>query len=104
QASAIVVPDVSLRDGLLLDLSGRGAANPADFAPHVLASAMSLGVRYKYDAAHAAAVARLATRLFDLLSTEHALGARDRLLLEVAAFLHDIGLFVSLRGHHKHSM
>ena len=104
QASTIVVPDVSLRDGLLLDLAGRGAANPADFAPHVLASAMSLGARYKYDAAHAAAVARLAMRLFDLLSSEHALGPRDRLLLEVAALLHDIGLFVSLRGHHKHSM
>ena len=28
---------------------------------------------------------------------------RDRLLLDVAALLHDIGLFVSLRGHHKHS-
>ena len=32
------------------------------------------------------------------------MGPRDRLLLEVAALLHDIGLFVSLRGHHKHSM
>jgi exopolyphosphatase/guanosine-5'-triphosphate,3'-diphosphate pyrophosphatase len=32
------------------------------------------------------------------------LSPRDRLLLEVAALLHDIGLFVSLRGHHKHSM
>ena len=28
---------------------------------------------------------------------------RDRLLLEVAALLHDIGIFVSLRGHHKHA-
>ena len=49
-------------------------------------------------------VARLATQLFDSLATEHGLGTRDRLLLEVAALLHDIGLFVSLRGHHKHSM
>jgi exopolyphosphatase/guanosine-5'-triphosphate,3'-diphosphate pyrophosphatase len=103
-AAFIVVPDVSLRDGLLLDLAGASAANPADFAPHVLASAAALGARYKFDAAHAAAVARLSMRLFDLLAAEHALPARDRLLLEVAALLHDIGLFVSLRGHHKHSM
>jgi len=103
-AATIVVLDVSLRDGLLLDLSGAGTANPADFAPHVLASAMSLGVRYKYDAAHAGAVARLSMRLFDLLAAEHALGPRDRLLLEVAALLHDIGLFVSLRGHNRHSL
>ena len=32
-------------------------------------------------ALHAGAVARLATRLFDLLAAEHGLGARDRLLL-----------------------
>jgi exopolyphosphatase/guanosine-5'-triphosphate,3'-diphosphate pyrophosphatase len=103
-ASTIVVPDVSLRDGLLLDLAGATVASQADFAPHVRASAMSLGTRYKFDASHASAVARLAMRLFDLLADEHALPPRDRLLLEVAALLHDIGLFVSLRGHHKHSM
>jgi exopolyphosphatase/guanosine-5'-triphosphate,3'-diphosphate pyrophosphatase len=39
-----------------------------------------------------------------VLVSEHALAPRDRLLLEVAALLHDIGLFVSLRGHHKHSL
>ena len=103
-AATIVVPDVSLRDGVLLDLAGAATANPADFAPHVLASAASLGTRYRYDALHAGAVARLATRLFDALAAEHGMGPRDRLLLEVAALLHDIGLFVSLRGHHKHSM
>ena len=102
-AATIVVPDVSLRDGVLLDLAG-AAAGPADFAPHVLASAASLGTRFRYDALHAGAVARLSTRLFDLLASEHGMGPRDRLLLEVAALLHDIGLFVSLRGHHKHSM
>jgi exopolyphosphatase / guanosine-5'-triphosphate,3'-diphosphate pyrophosphatase len=102
-AATIVVPDVSLRDGVLLDLAG-AAAGPSDFAPHVLASAASLGTRYRYDALHAGAVARLSTRLFDLLATEHGMAPRDRLLLEVAALLHDIGLFVSLRRHHKHSM
>ncbi len=103
-AATIVVPDVSLRDGVLLDLAGAATANPADFAPHVLASAASLGTRYRYDALHAGAVARLSARLFDLLAPEHGMTPRDRLLLEVAALLHDIGLFVSLRGHHKHSM
>jgi exopolyphosphatase / guanosine-5'-triphosphate,3'-diphosphate pyrophosphatase len=103
-AATIVVPDVSLRDGLLLDLSSAGLANPGDFAPHVLASAMTLGARYKFDRAHAQAVARLSLRLFDVLVSEHALAPRDRLLLEVAALLHDVGLFVSLRGHHKHSL
>jgi exopolyphosphatase / guanosine-5'-triphosphate,3'-diphosphate pyrophosphatase len=102
-AQTIVVPEVSLRAGLLVDLVG-GSAAEADFAPQVLASAMTLATRYRSDADHVKHVARLATQLFDNLAAEHGLGTRDRLLLEVAALLHDIGLFVSLRGHHKHSM
>ncbi len=102
-AQTIVVPEVSLRAGLLVDLVG-GSAAQADFAPQVLASAKTLGTRYRSDVDHVTHVARLATQLFDSLATEHGLGTRDRLLLEVAALLHDIGLFVSLRGHHKHSM
>jgi exopolyphosphatase / guanosine-5'-triphosphate,3'-diphosphate pyrophosphatase len=48
-------------------------------------------------------VARLATQLFDALLSEHGLSGRDRLLLQVAALLHDIGVYVGLRAHHKHS-
>jgi exopolyphosphatase / guanosine-5'-triphosphate,3'-diphosphate pyrophosphatase len=102
-AQTIVVPEVSLRAGLLVDLIGGNAAE-ADFGPQVLASAMTLGERYRADTDHVKHVARLATKLFDNLAAEHGLSARDRLLLEVAALLHDIGLFVNLRGHHKHSM
>jgi exopolyphosphatase/guanosine-5'-triphosphate,3'-diphosphate pyrophosphatase len=29
---------------------------------------------------------------------------RERLLLEVAALLHDVGTYVSLRAHHKHTL
>ena len=45
----------------------------------------------------------LATRLFDELRDEHGLSNRERLLLQTAALLHDIGIYVSLRAHHKHS-
>jgi exopolyphosphatase/guanosine-5'-triphosphate,3'-diphosphate pyrophosphatase len=104
QAGTLVVPDASLRAGLLLDMvradEGQGIE---DFSRQVLASAAVLGEKYRFDAPHARHVAALAVRLFDDLSAEHGLGARDRLLLEVAALLHDIGIFVSLRGHHKHA-
>jgi exopolyphosphatase/guanosine-5'-triphosphate,3'-diphosphate pyrophosphatase len=62
-----------------------------------------VGEKYNYDARHARNIANLALRLFDELKSEHGLDARDRLLLEVAAILHDIGLFVNIRAHHKHS-
>jgi len=49
------------------------------------------------------AVAQVAAGLFDEMEAEHGLGARHRLLLEVAALLHEVGGFVSSRAHHKHS-
>jgi exopolyphosphatase/guanosine-5'-triphosphate,3'-diphosphate pyrophosphatase len=104
-AGVIVVPDVSLRAGILAEFAdGTTDSRQADFRSQVLASARSLGAKYRYDEPHALTVAALAVRLFDDLLAEHALTARDRLLLEVAALLHDIGLFVSLRGHHRHSL
>jgi len=104
QATQVIVPRATLRDGLLLDMvrteQGHGIE---DFSRQVLASAAALGEKYRYDASHAANVAHLSTVLFDQLHAEHGLGGRHRLLLEVAALLHDIGAFVSLRGHHKHA-
>lgn len=101
-ATALLVPDASLRVGLLVDLAG-AATDLSDLSRQVLASAEALGEKYRYDAAHGRAVARLAVRMFDDLQAEHCLGRRDRLLLEVAALLHDIGVFVGLRAHHKHT-
>lgn len=106
-AASITVPQASLRAGLLVDMASvpgdAQADRLEDFGRQVLASAESLGEKYRHDATHARAVARLATRLFDELKGEHGLDARDRLLLEVAALLHNIGLFVGVRAHHKHA-
>jgi exopolyphosphatase/guanosine-5'-triphosphate,3'-diphosphate pyrophosphatase len=106
-ANGITVPPASLRDGLLADMAKPEGSSPADsladFSRQVLASAEALGEKYRHDAVHARAVANLATRLFDELMDEHGLDARDRLLLEVASLLHNIGVFVGLRAHHKHA-
>ena len=103
-ARKLVVSDASLRTGLLLDVAEAGGRLMAeDFERQVLASADALGHKHRFDRAHGRHVAMLATRLFDELGDEHGLGARERLLLQVAALLHDIGIYVSLRTHHKHS-
>jgi exopolyphosphatase/guanosine-5'-triphosphate,3'-diphosphate pyrophosphatase len=103
-AQTIVVCDASLRAGMLLDLSDTGGRSSAeDFERQVLASAEALGERYRLDVNHGRHVALLAMRLFDEMKAEHGLGDRHRLLLQVAALLHDVGIYVSLRAHHKHS-
>ena len=52
---------------------------------------------------HVEHVARLATQLFDQLFDLHGLGPRERVLLEAAAWLHDIGQGQDplAEGHHK---
>lgn len=104
QAGRVKVLDATLRQGLLIDLArGDEAGRFEDFAGQVLASAAALGEKYRYDEPHARNVAALAVQLFDELASEHGLTRRERLLLQVAALLHDVGTFVSLRAHHKHS-
>lgn len=65
---------------------------------------MELARRYDYDAGHAHQVECLAGTLFMELWSLHQLGPDDRKLLEYAAILHDIGGYISTRGHHRHAL
>jgi exopolyphosphatase/guanosine-5'-triphosphate,3'-diphosphate pyrophosphatase len=103
-ARRVVVADASLRGGILLDMAAEGGRlGTEDFEQQVLASAETLGEKYRFDREHGRHVAALAVQLFDQLRGEHGLSERDRLLLQVAALVHDIGVYVNLRAHHKHS-
>jgi len=103
-AKEMIVTGVSMRDGILQDLVAGVTGRQADsLYREVIQSAYAIGQKYRTDPAHAEHVRMLAVRLFDELANEHRLGARHRLLLEVAALLHDVGAFVSSRARHKHS-
>jgi exopolyphosphatase/guanosine-5'-triphosphate,3'-diphosphate pyrophosphatase len=104
QASKILIPMVSIRDGLLLEMAQLLSGNKrTDLTKQVIRSARNLGKKYNYDETHALAVAAISLKLFDAFKNDHGLGPRERLLLEVAALLHDIGTFISASSHHKHS-
>lgn len=55
------------------------------------------------DHQHAENVLRLAASLFRQLKPLHGLGAKDRLLLEAACLLHDVGIVEGVKGHHRSS-
>jgi len=98
------VSGASLRAGVVLDVAQpKNRRTTEDFEHQVLASAESLGHRYRFDREHGRQVLELSTKLFEQLREEHGLGDGERLLLQVAALLHDVGVYVSLRAHHKHS-
>jgi exopolyphosphatase/guanosine-5'-triphosphate,3'-diphosphate pyrophosphatase len=103
RASEVVVSHASMRDGLLLDLAAAVTGQEdKTLTKGVIHSAMAVAEKYRVDVDHARSVAALALRLFDELQHEHGLAARHRLLLHVAALVHEVGGFVSSRAHHKH--
>jgi len=104
-ASSVVAPDVGLKEGILEDLYAQHFArwDWSGEVEAVMEACLRLGRRYHFDEAHGQLVAHLATRLFDQLKQRHGLGRRERLILQAAALLHDVGDFVRYEGHHKHS-
>ena len=106
-AKTILVPHVGVKEGILLDLMDdlvRRRSHEERGLNQVSAAAIALGRRYLFDERHGRQVARLASSLFEQLSDLHGLGARDHLILRAAAILHDVGLFISYKRHHKHSL
>jgi exopolyphosphatase / guanosine-5'-triphosphate,3'-diphosphate pyrophosphatase len=104
-AEEVMIPHVGLKDGLLLDMvqeiyGGRKSSQ----RDQVLSSAMAIGRKYSFDEQHGQTVSRFAVQLFDETKQLHNLPVDYRLLLEVAALLHDIGGFVGMAEHHKHTL
>lgn len=63
----------------------------------------AIGRKYGFDAGHADEVARLSALLLDKLGRDYDFSPRSAILLDAAARLHDIGRFVDVRKHHRHS-
>ncbi len=100
----VKIPNVGLKDGILFDLAQSiGTLPQPSPREQVWTSAMRLGEKYQFDAEHGELVARLAGSLFEQTQPLHNLDRGDKLLLEVAALLHDIGHFIGTLDHDKHA-
>jgi exopolyphosphatase/guanosine-5'-triphosphate,3'-diphosphate pyrophosphatase len=97
------VPQGDFQRDLMMDLM-TGSPLVNTFQEEVVQAAKEIGVRYKTDRRHADHVAVLAQYLFRELGHLHALDAKYELVLRVAAILHEVGMFISPREHHKHSL
>jgi len=102
----LTVSDRGALSGLLVDhLSGITGYPHAERLPVRDTSVLQLGRSCGIDEGHALTVSRLALELYDSAQAIglHALDRKDRELLRHAAFLHDIGDFISFDEHHAHS-
>lgn len=105
EANGIYVPMVSLRHGILAEMVDNWYNTPRkkDFLNDIISSVKFIGKKFDYDEEHATHVQYLSTLIFDYLRRIHKLGDRERLYLQVASLLHDIGKFINLDKHHIYS-
>ncbi len=104
----ILISDSALREGMVLHylkhLDSMAKNRDNDVALDIRRESVNeLGFRCDWDRDHAEYIARLSLQLFDKLSLLHHLGEPYRELLEYASLLHNIGAFISISSHHKHS-
>ncbi len=102
----LLINDQGVRDGLLLRMLSQafparepvvnGAADP-------LAGVRQFAAACAVDQIHPQHVTRLALQIFDQLAGPLQLAADERLLLEAAGLLHEVGYLINYERHHQHS-
>jgi len=97
---SMTVSEYALREGVLFDRFPAGEAHLRDLRR---SNAVRLAQHLDPDPAHAATTAKLALQIFDRTKDLHGLGPEVRELLDTAAIVHNIGLFIAHSGYHKHS-
>ena len=97
-AEAIWVPGVNINDGIACDYALKHGviATNHDFEEDILSASKYMAERYNGYTPHIDALTEMSVRIFDAMKKIHGMGKRERLLLQVAAILHDCGKYVSL--------
>ena len=101
---AVYYSRAGVRDGIIADLAARNVgAERTRLSREQRREVEDLGRRYGVTLEHARKVAELASGLFIALQPLHELPLGTGKLLEAAAYLLDVGHFISSVSHHKHS-
>lgn len=105
ECEEIYIPDLTLKDCIITDMteSFSGASNRSLLEKQIIINSQNIGRTFNYDEPHALKVLQLSIKLFNKTQKIHRLEERNRCLLIASAILHDVGLAISNRNHHKHS-
>ena len=99
----VYITDISVMDGLTNGIAVQNDQSRQQIQTMIRTSADDLAQRYGVDGAHQRFVTKFALQFFDQLRPIHRLGNHERLLLEIACKVDDIGNFINQRGHYRHS-
>ncbi len=105
KAEEMVAPIINLCDAIIFSMINpiEFSAISKEFNKHAIFSARRLSERYLVSTAHTARVAEFSTKIFDKMKKIHGMGPKEKLLLQMAAILHDVGKFINVQDHHLHS-
>lgn len=97
--------NLRLIDGLEVNAAVNADSRAVHFDPTetTRASALTLSNWYHVDAKHRDTTVKFALQLFDRLHKLHGMGKRERLLLETAALITDIGSYIDTHDHAESS-
>ena len=103
RVNTLVIHTRGVRDGLVREMIDDAVGTTIDDPAHRDAAIERLAAACSGELGHGRTVALLAGRIFDQLAGPLELLAGDRLLLECAARLQDVGYVINYDQHHKHS-
>jgi len=106
KVNRLQIHDRGIRDGLLQRMIGQAFGKrlkAADEKLDPLASVQQFAAACGFEQRHSRHVAMLALQLFDQLQEPLQLPPAERLLLEAAAILHEVGYLINYEKHHHHS-
>ncbi len=98
KADFLWAPGVTLTDGMAYEYAERNKllTNGHDFEQDILACAQNISKRYMGSKKRGETIEQICLTIFDSMKKIHGLGKRERLLLRLAALLHDCGKYISM--------
>ncbi|GAX00994.1 Ppx/GppA phosphatase family protein [Secundilactobacillus silagei] len=103
QATTLHFSHNTVLDGLAINQAVREGYSKSDFSAQTITAATNMADHYRVEPVHCQLVTKFALHLFDQLKPVHQLTSRDRLLLQVATILHDVGAYIDAHEHYLHS-
>ncbi len=99
KAKSVLISDVDMCDAIAADyaLENKKIKVAHNFEEDILEEARTICKRYYGNMKHIELLREHTGAIFDVMKKYHGLNSRDRLLLSIAATLHDCGKYVSMR-------
>jgi exopolyphosphatase/guanosine-5'-triphosphate,3'-diphosphate pyrophosphatase len=102
-AKRVLFSDTNVLDGLAINEADKLGLHKHQFTEQIVIMSENIANHYRVEPVHRKLVTKFALHLFDQLKSMHGLDGHERLLLQVAAILHDVGAYIDTHEHYLHS-